>query len=384
MVRNRLRHAARCMLSFKISFQFKYDLNLNYSRAVGHHTHGTDYRERIDETVRRVAEKCDSLHGFLVTNSVGGGTGSGLGTAVLSFLEDSYPRVDRFVSCVYPAGTEDVVTAPYNVLLATRELIEHATCVFPAENKALLEICNAQMFRKDNADQALYNGSCLPFQDMNSIIVNMLLHLTSGSRFPGSLNMDMNELATNLVAYPKLHYVFSSVSPVALTASRMSTIPGSKMQDELFADAWSRNNQLIKADPLSPGSVILGAAHIARGSTSLTDMRRNIKKFQNKTKFTKWSKEAMKVGLCSVPPFGHPASLLCLLNSTAMSTVLETTVQQFDKLYSRKAHAHHYLEVNGFEEEHFHESRETALSLSKHYKELENEQPIEVPRLHLM
>lgn len=51
------------------------------------------------------------------------------------------------------------------------------------------------------------------------------------------------------------------------------------MQDELFTDAWSRSNQLLKADPLSPGSVILGAAHIARGTTSLTDMRRNIKKW---------------------------------------------------------------------------------------------------------
>ncbi|XP_048505221.1 tubulin epsilon chain-like isoform X2 [Athalia rosae] len=351
--------------------------------AVGYHAHGTEYRNQIDETIRRVAEKCDSLHGFLITHSVGGGTGSGLGTATLSFLQDSYPHVDRFASCVFPAGSEDVVTAPYNVILATRELIDHATCVFPAENKALLEICNAQMLKRENADQALYNGTCRPFQDMNSIIVNMLLHLTSGSRFPGSLNMDMNELATNLVAYPTLHFVFSSVSPVALTASTMTTIPGTKMQDELFIDAWSRSNQLLKADPFSPGSVILGAAHIARGTTSLTDMRRNIRKFQNKAKFTAWSKEAMKIGLCCVPPFGHTASLLCLLNSTAMSRMFETIVRQFDKLYSRKAHIHHYLTVNGFENEHFIESRESTLNIVKRYQELQGQQPIKVPRLHL-
>lgn len=85
----------------------------------------------------------------------------------------------RFVSCVYPASTQDVVTAPYNVLLATRELIEHATCVFPAENRALQDMCNVYMNNmRENIDQAKYNASCLPFQDMNSIIVNMLLHLT--------------------------------------------------------------------------------------------------------------------------------------------------------------------------------------------------------------
>lgn len=50
----------------------------------------------------------------------------------------------------------------------------------------------------------------------------------SGSRFPGNLNMDMNELSTNLVAYPKLHYIFSSISPMALTSPTINTIRGTK------------------------------------------------------------------------------------------------------------------------------------------------------------
>lgn len=111
-------------------------------------------------------------------HSLGGGTGSGLGTATLNLLEDDYPVVDRFVTSIYPSYTQDVVTAPYNVLLATQKLIEHATCVFPADNNALLDICNAQVCKRDNIDQAKYNALCRPFQDMNSIIVNMLLHLT--------------------------------------------------------------------------------------------------------------------------------------------------------------------------------------------------------------
>lgn len=73
---------------------------------------------------------------------------------------------------------QDVVTAPYNVLLATRELIDYATCVFPIENEALIDICNAQLRKKENMDQINYNISCKPFQDMNSIIANILLHLT--------------------------------------------------------------------------------------------------------------------------------------------------------------------------------------------------------------
>ncbi|XP_033213460.1 tubulin epsilon chain-like isoform X1 [Belonocnema kinseyi] len=352
--------------------------------AVGHYTHGAEYHDKICETIRKFVEKCDCLHGFLVMHSLGGGTGSGLGTATLKILDDNYPHVDRFVSCVYPAGTQDVITAPYNALLATKELTDHATCVFPTENKALQDICYAQMNRKENSDQAKYNASCRPFQDMNSIIVNMLLHLTSGSRFPGSLNTDMNELATNLVPYPQLHYIFSSVSPATLTAPTISITQKTKFQDELFTNAWSRNNQLIKVDPLQSESVVLGAAHILRGNASLTDIRKNIERFQSKARFTDWSKEAMKVGLCSVPPAGHPASVLSLINSTSMSLMIKDVVHQFDKLYKKKAHVHHYLQVENFEEDNFREARSTAINVYEGYTELQNQEAVNEPRLRLV
>lgn len=50
----------------------------------------------------------------------------------------------------------------------------------------------------------------------------------SGSRFPGNLNMDMNEIATNLVPYPKLHYIFSSVSPLTLSAPTRYSVSGTR------------------------------------------------------------------------------------------------------------------------------------------------------------
>ena len=67
-----------------------------------------------------------------MTHSLGGGTGSGVGTYVLGLLHELYPKIFRFSTCVYPSSeNNDVVTAPYNTMLATRELIEHADCVFP-------------------------------------------------------------------------------------------------------------------------------------------------------------------------------------------------------------------------------------------------------------
>lgn len=35
-------------------------------------------------------------------------------------------------------------------------------------------------------------------------------------RFEGSLNVDLNEITMNLVPFPRMHYLVSSLSPLAL------------------------------------------------------------------------------------------------------------------------------------------------------------------------
>jgi tubulin beta len=52
--------------------------------AKGYYTEGAEIMENIMEVMRREAENCDSLQGFQMTQSVGGGTGSGLGSLILS------------------------------------------------------------------------------------------------------------------------------------------------------------------------------------------------------------------------------------------------------------------------------------------------------------
>lgn len=63
------------------------------------------------------------------------GTGSGLGTCILQILEDEFPEVHRFVTSIYPSGEDDVITSPYNSVLAMKELSDHADCVLPIENE---------------------------------------------------------------------------------------------------------------------------------------------------------------------------------------------------------------------------------------------------------
>ena len=52
-------------------------------------------------------------------------------------LTPRYPKQYRFATSVFPAADDDVITSPYNAVLATAELIKHADAVFPADNGAL-------------------------------------------------------------------------------------------------------------------------------------------------------------------------------------------------------------------------------------------------------
>lgn len=54
---------------------------------------------------------------------------------MLSLLEEEFPEVCRIVTSIYPSVEDDVVTSPYNSVLAMRELTEHADCVLPVENQ---------------------------------------------------------------------------------------------------------------------------------------------------------------------------------------------------------------------------------------------------------
>lgn len=41
-------------------------------------------------------------------------------------LQDEYPQVFRFTASVFPSEEDDVITSPYNSILAASKLVEHA------------------------------------------------------------------------------------------------------------------------------------------------------------------------------------------------------------------------------------------------------------------
>lgn len=307
--------------------------------AQGYHFYGTKHENLLTECIRRAAEACDSLQSYFVICSAGGGTGSGLGSYILRILEDFYPNVFRFVTTVIPSINDDVITSPYNSCLALEKLQEHASCVMPVSNDALISLAthvsNAKRAERRRMD-VIPDIDKTSYATMNQIVGHLLTNLTSSMRFEGPLNVDLNEVTTNLIPYPKMQFLLSSISPIARHKGSWPSV------DQMFTNTMTPEFQLVQADPLSKLS--LSSAFLIRGDVPVSEILRNVKRIKSKMIVPSYSLDSCKIGICEVPPPNQPYSVLCLNNSCEMSRLLRIVSDRFWKLFRRKAHLHHYME----------------------------------------
>lgn len=113
---------------------------------------------------------------------------------MLSLLEEEFPEVCRIVAAVYPSAEDDVVTSPYNSVLAMRELTEHADCVLPIENQVWCRRrCSYSLSLSDNNHKVKLSppvsfSSLRPLLLPQSLadIVNKIKHMSVGEK-PGSV-----------------------------------------------------------------------------------------------------------------------------------------------------------------------------------------------------
>ena len=118
----------------------KEDAANNFAR--GHYTIGKEIVDLALDRIRKLADNCTGLQGFLVFNAVGGGTGSGLGSLLLERLSVDYGKKSKLGFTVYPSPqVSTAVVEPYNSVLSTHSLLEHTDVAVMLDNEAVYDIC---------------------------------------------------------------------------------------------------------------------------------------------------------------------------------------------------------------------------------------------------
>lgn len=98
------------------------------------------------DRIRKLADNCTGLQGFLMFHSVGGGTGSGLGSLLLERLSVDYGKKSKLGFTIYPSPqVSTAVVEPYNSILSTHSLLEHTDVAVMLDNEAVYDICRRNL-----------------------------------------------------------------------------------------------------------------------------------------------------------------------------------------------------------------------------------------------
>ncbi|KAI3379263.1 hypothetical protein SNEBB_003915 [Seison nebaliae] len=323
--------------------------------AKGFYTEGVELLDEILDIVRHEVEICDCLQGFQVTHSLGGGTGSGLGTLILSKLKEEWP--DRITSCfsVFPSFKEsDVVVEPYNATLAMHQLIENTDESFCLDNQALYSICmNNQKIKTPT------------FSDLNYLVSLAMSGITTCLRFPGQLNADLRKLAVNLIPFPRLHFFVTNIAPLWSQSSSNYRINNIK---ELTSQMFDMKSTMAACNPLN--GRYLTAAVIYRGEKiSMNEVDKLLLDNQNKYKdnFVEWIPNNVKTAVCNVPMKHSSLSSVFIGNTTAVKEVFQHTQERFTKMFKRRAYMHFYTD-EGMDEMEFSECNSNVIDLISEYQ----------------
>jgi tubulin alpha len=180
----------------------KEDAANNFAR--GHYTVGKEMINKVNDRLRKLVDKCDNVQGFIINHAVGGGTGSGLGALVLERIAVDYKKKSKLGFEVYPSPTiSTCVVEPYNALLSTHWLLDHTEVSVLLDNEMIYEICRTKLDIKKPS-----------YENLNRLIAKVASSMTASLRFEGELNVDLNEFQTNLVPFPRLHFMTTSLAPI--------------------------------------------------------------------------------------------------------------------------------------------------------------------------
>merc|ERR1712151_1352656 len=346
----------------------KEDAANNFAR--GHYTVGKEILDQVNDRLRKLVDNSQNVQGFIINHDVGGGTGSGLGALILERIAVDYRKKSKIGFEIYPAPKiSTCIVEPYNAMLSTHWLLDHTEVSVLLDNEAIYAICQKQL----DIDRPSY-------AELNMIIAKVISSMTASLRFDGELNVDLGEFQTNLVPFPRLHFMTTALAPVV---NREKANHEAQTIREITDHVFQPQNMLVKYtdfDPVEDKYMAISVNY--RGSIKSKEANATVQwlKQNNKISFVEWCPTGFKIGLNEVPAAEIPddedimqkaeRNVTMIGNNVAVSRVFtERITKKYDMMYSQRAFVHRYV-GEGMEEGEFSEAREDLAALEKDYEEV--------------
>eukprot|EP01116_Phalansterium_solitarium_P007425 TRINITY_DN20088_c0_g1_i1.p1 TRINITY_DN20088_c0_g1~~TRINITY_DN20088_c0_g1_i1.p1 ORF type:complete len:440 (+),score=122.21 TRINITY_DN20088_c0_g1_i1:89-1408(+) len=216
--------------------------------------------DRALEAVRREVEACDFFVGCIVTHSIAGGTGSGLGSHLIESIRTAYPCQFLLSVVVTPYAAGETPLQSYNSLLSLAWLQRYVDGVILFQNERVLtalakslagltsqtvKLDAAGQYRVSVADVNLYVASCL-----TGVFFPMPVEASLDPKKKGkqeikgkSAEFDIGDFVTCVCPIPDLKFIEVVTAPFVTPMKKSSRLKPWKEITASLAGSTSRYSQ---------------------------------------------------------------------------------------------------------------------------------------------
>ena len=314
--------------------------------AYGYEKNGFKAKTEVMDRLQHQSEKCDRFGGFLLFQSLGGGTGSGLGSRITECVRDTFgPRAQIVNNVVWPYTSGGVLVQNYNSVLSLATLLKNSDAVTVTYNDVLHNICAAQK-GVDNVTLSGMNdvfsrnltGLILPSNEVCGVPLwsQPLSHL---------VQMPTRRLLTAF-AYPiesdaahgYTNYQWNTLTENILAMTATGNFLGSNIRSTRAILDPRRNDLLLKADAIW---VVL------RGddTSAAKEYVKNSEFIRSGRLFPADNDEPLLVSTNTRKFLGYDKYANVLANSQAVVKPLDDLLSRFHGMFECGAYLHQYTDT---------------------------------------